>query len=204
VDLIPDAQAVLDSLIPHERSVHTAGNEWFNARIMPYRTLENVIDGVVLTFSDITALKTVEDAARAARDYAQNIVDTIREPLLVLNGTFQVVSASRAFYQKFNVTPEETVGQVLYSLGDRQWDIPRLHELLETVMLKNMIFENFEIEHSFPGIGKRKMLLNARRICGDADSRQLILLAIEDITPLESKAVNSKPIRKKQNRISRQ
>lgn len=200
VDLIPDAQAVLDTLIPHEKPVRTTGNEWFHARIMPYRTLENVIDGVVLTFSDITALKTVEDAARAARDYAQNIVDTIREPLLILNGTFEVVSASRAFYQKFNVTPEETVGKVLYSLGDRQWDIPKLHELLETVMPKNMVFENFEIDHDFPGIGTRKMNLNARRISGEADSRQLILLAIEDVTSKGSTAGNGTPLRRKEKR----
>ena len=106
---------------------------------MPYRTFENVIDGVVLTFSDITALKAIEAEARVARDYAQSIVDTVREPLLVLNGNFEVVSASRAFYQKFRVTPEETLGKVLYTLGNGQWDIPRLHELLETVLPKDTV-----------------------------------------------------------------
>ena len=183
VDLIPDTQAVLDSLIPREKPVRTTNNEWFHVRIMPYRTLENVIDGVVLTFSDITALKAVEAEARTVRDYAQNIIDTIREPLVVLNGTFEVVSASRAFYQKFHVAPEETVGRVLYMLGDRQWDIPKLHKLLETVLPKDTSFENVRIEHAFPGIGHRTMRLNARRISNNAGTTQLILLAIEDITP---------------------
>jgi two-component system CheB/CheR fusion protein len=104
-----------------------------------------------------------------------------------------VVSASRAFYQKFHVTPEETVGRVLYTLGDRQWDISRLHVLLETVLPKDMSFENVGIEHDFPGIGKRKMLLNARQISGDDKAQKLILLAIEDITPAGHADEKNKP-----------
>ena len=182
VDLIPDAQGVLDSLMPRHREVRTHNDEWFNVRIMPYRTLDNVIDGVVMTFSDITALKAVENEAQVARDYAQNIVDTVTEPLIVLNGKFEVVSASRSFYQTFGETSEGTVGRLLYRLGDRQWDIPRLHELLEVVLPKDVGFENVEIEHDFPKIGRKTMRLNARRITGEAGKTQLILLAIEDIT----------------------
>jgi two-component system, chemotaxis family, CheB/CheR fusion protein len=195
VDLIPDAQDVLDSLIPRERHIHTTGNEWYLVRILPYRTLDNVIDGVVLTFNDITALKTIEAEARSARDFAQSIVDTVREPLLVLNGTFEVVSASRAFYQTFGLKPEDTQGRSLYELDDHQWDIPRLRELLETVLPKDTNFENFKIEHNFSGIGHRTLLLNARRIPGDAGTTQLILLAMEDITPQESAAAKDKPAR---------
>ena len=182
VDLIPDAQGVLNSLIPWEKQVRTTSNEWFLVRIKPYRTLENVIGGVVLTFSDITALKAVEDKVTVARNYAQSIVDTVREPLIVMNGNFEVISASRAFYQFFRVTPEETLGHVLFMLGDRQWDIPRLHELLETILPKNTSFENFVVEHDFPGIGRRTIVLNARRIHGEAGKTHFILLAIEDIT----------------------
>jgi two-component system CheB/CheR fusion protein len=181
-DLIPDAQGVLDTLVPREKQVRTSGNEWYQVRIIPYRTYENVIDGVVMTFSDITTLKAVEAEARSSRDYAQSIVDTVREPLVVLNWTFEVVSASRAFYEMFGVTKKETMGKVLYELGNNQWDIPRLHELLETVLPKDKSFENFEVGHDFPGIGQRKMLLNARRVSGEAGTTQLILLAIEDVT----------------------
>ncbi len=200
IDLIPDAQAVLDSLIPREKGVRTTNNEWFHVRIMPYRTLENVIDGVVMTFSDITALKAVEAEARAARDYAQNIVDTVREPLVVLNSAFEVVSASRSFYQKFHVAPEVTVGHLLYSLGDRQWDIPQLHELLETVLPKNTAFEDIRIEHAFPGIGQRTMLLTGRRISGAAGTAHLILLAIEDITLEGSAGEQGRPGRQDRQR----
>ncbi|MFA5267449.1 MAG: chemotaxis protein CheB [Methanoregula sp.] len=182
-DLIADAREVLDSLIPRERSVVTENHEWFLARILPYRTLENVIDGVVLTFTDITTLKAVEAEVKSARDYAESIVDTVREPLVVLNGTFTVVSASRAFYRMFKVKPEETVGRELFLLGNRQWDIPELHELLETVLPKDTAFENFAVKHDFPGIGKKTLLLNARRIPGVAGTSQLILLAMEDNTP---------------------
>ena len=181
-DLVNQAQEVHQSLVPREIQLRTTGNEWFLVRIMPYRTYENVIDGVVLTFSDITALKMSEAEARAARDYAEGIVDTVREPLVVLNGKFEVVSASHAFYQKFKVTAEETQGKTLFALGDRQWDIPRLRELLETVLPENKSFENFGISLDFPGIGHRAMLLNARRFTSDSGTTQLILLAIEDIT----------------------
>ena len=181
-DLISDAKVILDSLVPREKQVETTGNEWFLVRIMPYRTFENVIDGVVLTFSDITALKKVEAEALSARDYAQGIVDTVREPLVVLNGNFEVISASASFYQTFQVTPEETRGQVIYQLGDLQWDIPQLHELLEEVLPKEKHLDNFDVDHDFPRIGHRVMMLNAQQIFAGTGFTRLILLAMEDIT----------------------
>ncbi|MCX6699781.1 MAG: PAS domain-containing protein [Methanomicrobiales archaeon] len=195
-DLVADANGVLDSLIPREKTVRTTGNEWYNVRIMPYRTYENVIDGVVLTFSDVTTLKAVETEVRVTRDYAQSIVDTVREPFIVLNGRFEVISASRAFYRTFEVMPEETMGRVLYELGNNQWDIPGLHELLEDVLPKNRSFDNFEVEHDFPGIGQKKMLLNAREIAGPAGTPHLILLAMEVITPPVTPGTIRKPVKK--------
>ena len=193
VDLIPDAQGVLDSLIPREKHVRTTGKEWYLVRIMPYRTLDNVIDGVVLTFNDITALKKIEAEAQVARNYAQSIVDTVREPLIVLNGKFEVISASRAFYQTFGVTKEATEGQSFYALGDRQWDIPPLKELLETILPKDTAFDDFKVESDFPGIGHRTLLLNARRIPSEEGMTHFILIAMEDVTPKGSAAKNDKP-----------
>jgi len=181
-DLTANAQAVLDSLIPQEKLVRTTGDEWFLVRIMPYRTLEDVIEGVVLTFSDITGLKAVETQVRAAKDYAQNIVDTVREPLLILNAKSEVVSASRTFYRTFGGTPAETQGRNLFTLGDRQWDIPRLRVLLEQVLTSDTAFEDFEVSHDFPGIGHRTMLLNARRVAGDPGAKPLILLAFGNLS----------------------
>jgi len=178
-DLVIDARAVLDSLIPREKQVRSEDGQWYLVRIIPYRTLENVIDGVVMTFTEITALKTLDAEVRLARDYAESIVNTVREPLVVLNGKFEVVSASRAFYTTFKVKQEETQGNVLYKLGNNQWDIPRLHELLEKVLPKNRSFDNFIVDHNFPGIGQKKMLLNAREIIGHEGAPHLILLAME-------------------------
>ena len=182
VDLIPDAQAVLDSLIPRERTILTTNKEWFNVRIMPYRTLDNLIDGVVMTFSSVTALKAIENKVRIAKEYAENIVNTVREPLIVMNSHFIVISASRSFYETFGETPEGTIGQVLYRLGNWQWDIPRLHDLLEVVLPKDVGFENVEIEHDFPNIGTKTMRLYARRIISAEGTEQLILMGIEDVT----------------------
>ena len=181
-DLLADAQAVLDSLVPREREVSTASGAWYLARIQPYRTLDNVIDGVVLTFTDISKRVQAEAAMKDARELAESIVNTVREPLLVLDSTLKIVSASRSFYENFKVAPQDTMGRQLYELGNRQWDIPKLRELLETELPKKQIVDGFEVEHDFPVIGQRKMLLNARRITGKMDGAQLILLAIEDVT----------------------
>jgi two-component system CheB/CheR fusion protein len=181
-DLLADAQAVLDSLVPREREVCTVNGEWYLARIQPYRTLDNVIDGVVLTFTDVSKRIQAEAASEEAKKLAESIVDTLREPLIVLDEGFKVVSASSSFYQNFRVTKEETIGRELYALGNRQWDIPKLKELLETILPLNQVMEGYQVEHNFPVIGKRKMLLNARRIVGKTGQTQLILLAIEDVT----------------------
>ncbi|OIQ98975.1 chemotaxis protein methyltransferase cher2 [mine drainage metagenome] len=180
-DLLADAQAVLDTLVPREREVSTASGAWYQARIQPYRTLDNVIDGVVLTFTDITKRLLAETATRDARELSESIVNTVHEPLIVLDGTCKIVLASNSFYDSFKVSPQDTVGRQLYELGNRQWDIPKLRELLESLLPGNQVIEGFEVEHDFPVIGKRKMLLNARRITGKAEGTPLILLAIEEV-----------------------
>src|SRR6202046_3200166 len=98
------------------------------------------------------------------QNYAQNIVDTVREPLLILDATLRVRSANRAFYQTFQVTPPETEGRLIYKLGNGQWDIPDLRTLLEDIVPMSSVFNDFELEHDFPSIGRRVMLLNARKL----------------------------------------
>jgi PAS domain S-box-containing protein len=126
--------------------------------------------------------KRVEQALTELREYAENIVATVREPLVVLDADLRVVSTNHSFYEVFAVKPEETEGQFVYDLGNRQWNIPRLRELLEEIIPKKNTFEGFRMEHDFPSIGRRIMLLNARRIPTEADKTRLILLAIEDVT----------------------
>jgi len=181
-DLLPDAQAVMDDLTTRERQVRTMNGVWYLARMQPYRTLENMIQGVVLTFTDISQRVADEAAVRQERKLAEGIVDTVREPLVVLNASLQVVSASRAFYRNFKVTPEKTVGRLIYELGNRQWDIPALRKLLEQILPHDQSFDDFAVEHDFPVIGHQKMLLNARRIVDSAGGTQMILLAMESVS----------------------
>jgi two-component sensor histidine kinase len=123
-------------------------------------------------------LAGVEDA----RALAQAIVDTVREPLLVLDRDLRVVTASRSFYLTFRVNRQETQGQLLYSLGDGQWDIPALRTLLEKIVPEHAVLNDYEVEHEFPHIGRRVMLLNASKVFYDDDAHTTVLLAIEDIT----------------------
>jgi PAS domain S-box-containing protein len=126
----------------------------------------------------LSAQQHSEQALREAKDAAEQIVETVREPLLVLTPDFRVQSANPAFYQMFQVTPMETVGQHIYRLGNQQWDIPELHTLLEQILPQNKVFNDYEVRHDFERIGPRTILLNARRL----DNVQFILLAMEDIT----------------------
>ncbi len=130
----------------------------------------------------ITGTISAELVAEEARLYAENIVETVREPLLVLDADLKIISANRNFYRTFKVTPGETIGSFIYDLGNKQWDIPKLRELLEEVLPEKETFDDFEVAHNFQDIGHKIMLLNARRIIQKGIGSQMILLAIEDIT----------------------
>jgi PAS domain S-box-containing protein len=114
--------------------------------------------------------------------YADHIVQAVREPLLVLSPELRIATANRSFYRTFHVSPEQTRGRLIYQLGNGQWDIPALRKLLENVLSDNGEFNDYQIEHDFPDIGRRTMLLNARPLDGDDTKTKLILLAIEDVT----------------------
>ena len=131
---------------------------------------------------DITERRQAERATKEAREFAESIVSTIREPLLVLSADLRVVLANRAFYKAFKVTPEETEGHPIYQLGNQQWDIPELRELLGKILEKNAAFDDFEVEYEFAAIGRRSLLLNARKINGKTNKTETILLSIEDVT----------------------
>jgi formate hydrogenlyase transcriptional activator len=132
--------------------------------------------------AQIAGRKRAEETFEKAQKYTESIVKTIREPLVVLSADLKVISANRSFYQTFKVTPQETEGKFIYSIGNHQWDIPALRELLEEIVPQNTHFNDFEVDHEFPAIGKKTMFLNARRIYREAKGTDMILLAIEDIT----------------------
>ncbi len=140
------------------------------------REIEN---GLEKARKELEATKISEDEAR---EYAESIINTVREPLITLDQDLRVVTVSRSFYEVFKVNPKETVGQLIYDLGNKQWNIPMLRELLETILPQKTTFDNYEVEHDFSNIGKRIMLLNARQIQRVFGKERIILLAIEDIT----------------------
>ncbi len=140
---------------------------------------KNIENGLEKARKELEAVKILEDEAR---EYSESIINTVREPLISLDQDLRVVTASRSFYDVFKVNPEETVGQLIYDLGNKQWDIPKLRELLETILPQKASFDNYEVEHDFATIGKRIMLLNARQIQRISGKERIILLSIEDIT----------------------
>lgn len=119
---------------------------------------------------------------KVAWTYIKTVVDTLREPFLILDGDLRIVSANKTFYASFKVKPKATVGELVYNLGNGQWNIPKLKILLEDILPKNTFFEDFKVEHDFPKIGKKIMILNARRIYTSVGEDPIILLAMEDVT----------------------
>ncbi|MEO5903744.1 MAG: response regulator [Gemmatimonadaceae bacterium] len=136
---------------------------------------------IVLAMEDVTERRQAEADFRAIETYAQDIVDTVREPLLILDKTLRVQSGNRAFYHTFKVSAEETENRLIYELGNGQWDIPALRTLLEDIVPTSSVFNDFELEHDFPELGKRVMLLNARKLQAGHHG-ELLVLAMEDVT----------------------
>ena len=122
---------------------------------------------------------------KAYQDLLIDFLESVREPLIILGADYKVIKANHVFYQSFAVKPGETVDRVIYEIGNHQWDIPQLRELLETILPQNSAFNDFEVEHTFENIGFKIMHLNARRISREKNKPQLILLAIEDVTERE-------------------
>jgi len=180
--LIEDIKTVLETLTQVEKEVQGESDRYYRMRIVPYRTAENVIDGAVVTFVDITEYKNAMLASMEASDFAQAVVETVRQPLLILDGNLKVIDANLAFYRGFQVPQEETVGQLIYDLGNHQWDIPELRTLLEQIVPQNTKFGGFRVSHDFPRIGPRTLLLNARQTTLKGEATGRILLAFEDIT----------------------
>jgi two-component system CheB/CheR fusion protein len=183
---IEDAKEVLRTLVYKVIELQTNDGCWYQMRILPYRTTNNVSDGLVITFSDINNIKTayeeinkLNQGIQLAREYADNIIDTVRESLLILDKDLKVLSANRSFYKMFNIVSEKTVGKFIYDLDDKNWEIPQLRELLEQIIPERNIFEDYEVEYNSANAGRKKLLLNARQIFHGDKETKLILLAIQ-------------------------
>ena len=186
---IPDLRTLLEDIVPKSSVFddfeleHTFPAIGRRVMLLNARKLQAGHHGelLVLAMEDVTERRRSEADLKAIETYAQNIVDTVREPLLILDATLRVRSANRAFYQTFHVSPGETEGRLIYELGNGQWDIPDLRTLLEDIVPKSSVFDDFELEHTFPAIGRRVMLLNARKLQAGHHG-ELLVLAMEDVT----------------------
>lgn len=175
------ASDVLATLIPGNIEVLAKDGVWFSIRVLPYRTVEDVIDGLVIICRDITRMKLAELAMDEARSYAEGIVETVKEPLLVLDAGLRVRSANRAFYKAFRLAPGETEARLVYDINGGQWNIPALRALLEEIIPGDTVVEGFKVEHEFKGMGRRSIVLNARRIIRAAGRPDMILITFEDV-----------------------
>lgn len=186
-DIAKLAGETVERMVVREVEVQeTETGHWYLMRMRPYKTWDNKIDGAVVSFHDIDALKhSLEGTGR----YAGMLIENAHEAILVLDGKLRVVTANPAFYQTFQVLPKETEARPIYELGNGQWNIPRLRELLERILPGDGLVKNFEVRHSFPQLGQRTMNLNARRI-EPQSGKQLILLYIEDVTGPTRAALN--------------
>ncbi|MFL6417605.1 MAG: chemotaxis protein CheB [Bryobacteraceae bacterium] len=173
---------VIETLHPVSEELQDSEGAWYSLNVRPYRTIDDRIAGAVVTLQDIDPLKRGLQAAEQARDYAEGMIETVREPLVVLDSDLRVQRATRAFYDTFLVTREETEGRFFYDLGNGQWNRSRLRELIGAALFRSEPFHDFEIEHEFPHIGLRVMRLNGRRIPFPQSQRRMLLLSIEDVT----------------------
>ncbi|MBV9999736.1 MAG: PAS domain-containing protein [Verrucomicrobia bacterium] len=183
---VPDFAHLVDEVIQtvtsKEREVQDKEGRWYSMSIRPYRTSEHKIDGAVIYLVDIDDLKRSLEAFKRSRDFSQAVVETVREPLVVLDAGLKVKSANTAFYNLIGAAPQETLGRSFHTLADGDWDIPRLRRFLADVVETGNRIQDYVIEHNFREIGRKRLLFNGRRINGEDQTPPLILLAIEDVT----------------------
>ncbi len=161
-----------------EREVNDRHGHRYSLRLRPYKTTDNKVEGVLVVMLDVDQIYRVRDEAQRYGDYSRAIVETIREALAVVDSELRLQTVNRSFCEMFRVTPEEVEGRTLLEIGDGQWKVPRLRQLLEDILPKSTRIENFEIDQAFPRVGRRHLVLNARRI----ETSKTILIAIEDFT----------------------
>ena len=181
-DLEEFVEGVIANIRESEREVCGKDGHWYSLRVRPYLTLDNKVDGAVLVLVDIDELKRTEREIKAARTYAEAVIRTARDPLIVLRADLSVNTANEGFYQTFKTAPDQTEDRLIFELAGGAWRTPKLRALLEEVLPRNSFFNDFEITQDFPHIGRRTMLLNARRLDQGGGGPPMILLAIQDVT----------------------
>ncbi len=180
-DVVEDGTKVLDTLVPIQREVRTSDGKWHAVRIQPYRTMENAIGGVVVAMTDITAQKQLSDRIEQANKFADAIITSLHEPVVMLDAGLRVVSANEAFYSTFSLDRKATIGRLIYDVGDGGWNIPALRQLLEEKLPVTQRVEGTEFEYDFRSAGRRKLRLNARAVGDLSQDEAKVLMTISDL-----------------------
>lgn len=181
-DLLNDVETVLETLSPAECEVESDTGKWFVRRMLPYRTQSGKIDGVAITYSDVSEFKKLQKRTDAAHQFANSIISTVRETMLVLDGTFKIVASNRSFAKMFATGSADVLGKSLFSIQNRQWDVPELRALMESIVSKDTTVEAFYLSLELGDLGTREMVLNARKIVNCPNHDECILVAVEDVT----------------------
>ena len=183
-DLEQQILEVISSLVPSSREIQDQAGHWYDLRIRPYRTMDNRIDGAVLVLVDVDTLRRNEEL-RAAREYAEAIVEAVPYALVVLNTDLRVVTANRAFYQTFGITPGETRGELIFDLGSDQWNLPELRSQLQEKRPQDQTEASLEVPYTFEDIGPKTMRLNVRSL-PQSSGRRLILIGVDGTGQVEA------------------
>ncbi|WBA43415.1 CheR family methyltransferase [Hymenobacter canadensis] len=179
-NLAATVQQVLDRLISTEATIQTTSGDWYAMRILPYRTFENYISGAVITFTDVTAMKQLEERVQVSRRLAESIVETVREPLVVLDEQLRILTVSQAFATTFGVDAAAAKGQELRLLSNGAWQQPALHQQLARLLDGTAEgFDDFGLDVSFPGAGRQSVLLYGRRILSEGQPTGHVLLGLQ-------------------------
>ena len=189
-DLLPDARTVLASHAPVRCEVKAEDGSWFMRGVLPYRSGDGQVEGLVITFSGISEIKAAEREIEAARAYLDSIIATIRQPLVVLDEDLRVISASSSFHRIFSVKSEDLIGRSLRAASDHL-DVPALREFLSSIQARGTTINDQEVEMELPGLGRRSFSMSARVLREEPSARRKILVAIVDVTDVkrESKAL---------------
>ena len=179
-DLVDDILNVIEKVVYKEKEVNNNKGEWYKVRIMPYKTSKNIIDGATITFLDVSNMKNIQDKLQNALNYAENIIYTAHEPLLILDNELVIISANKSFYDTFDLNKSTTEGEKLSEISDGDWNASSIQNLLTDIIEGNNKINDYEFDHTFNRVGHKKLLLNARKIYRSDIGKDTILLAMED------------------------
>jgi two-component system CheB/CheR fusion protein len=171
-----DILEVIDTITSKNFELETDASEWYQTKIIPYKTSTNVIDGAVITFTNISQRKKqTTDALKLA----ETIIETARDPILILDKDIKIFSANSSFYEMYKVKPEDTLGKSFFNIGEGQWDIPALRKLIDEILPENTKIKGYIVEENFPTIGTKKIIVNAGQIYHQGI--KMILMAMNEV-----------------------